>query len=141
MCAIALNDATHAQGGGAFQQGASNNHVCFGNGVASTGDGQDTVMNALYNLGNTSLDSSLVAQLSNILSALANDDSSLLGGDNGADSQLCLGVLFICAGGWLAIGTKSAVAVVKLDAIETGGQVVAGRGKVVLRRRHDVECC
>lgn len=139
MCAVALNDATHTQGGSTFQQGAGNDHVCLGNGVASTGDGQDTVMNALDNLGDACLDSSLIAQLSNVLSTLADNDAGLLGGDNGADGQLCLSILFVCAGGRLAIGTETAVTIVELDAVETGGQVVAGRREVILGGRHDVE--
>lgn len=127
MCAITLNDAAHAQGGSAFQQGAGDDHVGLGNGVASTSDCKDAIVDTLDNFGDASLDASLVAQLSNVLSTLADDDASFLGGDNGANGQLCLGVLFVCAGSGLAIGTEAAVAVIELDAVEAGSQVVAGR--------------
>lgn len=97
-------------------------------------------MDALDNLGDTGLDSSLVAKLSNVLSTLADDDTGFLGGDDSADSQLCLCVFFVCSRRRLAIGTKAALIVLELDAIEAGGQVVADRRKVILGDRHDVEC-
>lgn len=136
MRAVGLKDPAHTHGWSSFQQGAGDDHVCLRNGVASTSDGQNSIVHTLHHLGDTSFDTSLIAQFSNILAAFADDDASLFGGDDGAQSQLGLGIFFVGAWCRLAIGTQTTL-IVELNAIESAGKVVA-IGRDVLRGRHGV---
>jgi hypothetical protein len=54
-------------------------------------------VNALHYLADTSAYASLVAQVSDVLACLANDDTSFLGGDDCAKCELRLGVLLLGA--------------------------------------------
>lgn len=136
MRSIVLDDTSHAQGGGPFQQCTGDDRVRLRNGVASASDGQDTIVDTLHDLGDTSLDAGLVAQLCHVLATLADDDAGLFGGDDGAEGELRLGVLLVGAGGRLAVGAKTALTIFDLDAVHADGQVVAVGGKVVLMGRH-----
>jgi len=78
-------------------------------------------MNSLDNLGDTSLDAGLVSKISNVLASLANDDSGLLGGDEGTEGQGGVGI------GSLAILDEVVIIVV----VTLGGVFVS-----VLGERH-----
>lgn len=61
--------------------------IYLGNTFDGASDGQDTIVDTLDNLGDTSLDAGLIAEISNVLTGLANDDTSLLGRDEGTERQ------------------------------------------------------
>lgn len=133
MSAIALDDATHAHGRCAFKKGTRNDSIRTRDGVASTGDGQHTVMNTLNNLADAGLDASLVTEISNVLASLANDDASLLGGDDGAEGELSLGIFLVRLRGRFAIGTE---AILELEVFHVVKNVAAVGGHKILRCRH-----
>lgn len=54
-------------------------------------------MNPRHNLAHTSLNTSLIPEISNVLPGFANDDTSFLGRDDGTESQRRLGVFLISA--------------------------------------------
>lgn len=136
MGAVALNDAAHAHGRSSLQQGAGDNHVCLRYGVASTSDGQNSIVYTLDHLGDASFDASLVAQFGDVLATLSDDDTGLFGRHNGAQGQLGLGIFFVGARCGLAVGAEAAF-IVELNAIKTAGKVVTV-GRDVLRSRHGV---
>lgn len=85
-------------GGGAVQQRLGDHGVRPRNTLEGTSDSQDTVVDTGDNLADASLDASLLAEISNILARLADDDSGLLGGNDGADGELRGGILLLGAG-------------------------------------------
>lgn len=66
--------------------------------MQGTSNGQHTVVNTRDHLAHTSLDTSLVAQVSDILTGLADNNTRFLGGDDGAKSQHGLGIFFFGLG-------------------------------------------
>lgn len=66
-------------------------------------------MDTLDHLADACLDASLVSEISDILAALANDDTGFLGGDNGAEGELGLGVFFIRLGCRFAVWSQPLV--------------------------------
>lgn len=134
MGSIALDNAAHAHGGSTLEQGTRDHGIGAGNGIAATSDGQDTVVDALDNLGDAGLDASLVAKVGDVLAALANDDTGFLGGDNGAEGKLGLGVLFVRLRGGLAVGTE---AVLHLEVVHGVQHVVGAVGGENVLGRHD----
>lgn len=136
MRAVAREDAAHAHGRCTFQQCAGDNHVRLRDGVASTSDGQDAVVNALHDLADSSLDSSLIAQLGDILATLADDDTSFFGGYDGAQSQLGLSILLVGSRRRFSVGSESRLAVVELNTVQADSKVVSVGRKVVLVGRH-----
>lgn len=109
MGSVALDNSTHAHSGGALEQSSCDDGISPGDGIAATSDGQDPVMHTLDDLADSGLDASLIAQVGNIFTAFSNDDSSLLGRDDGAESELGLGVFLVCLRGGLAVGSKSII--------------------------------
>src|ERR1700742_444562 len=73
VCPVTLNDATHADRRGAFHQSPCHDSIRSRNCVTPSSYGQDTIMHALYDLADSSLHPGLVAQVGDILAALAND--------------------------------------------------------------------
>lgn len=134
MSSIALDDAAHAHGRGTLEEGTRDNGISAGNGVAATGNGEDTIMDTLDDLADAGLDSSLVAEVGDILAGLANDDASLLGGDNSAERQLSLSVFLVRLRGGFAIRAE---AVVHLELIHGVEELVAVGGKHFRRRHRD----
>jgi hypothetical protein len=53
-------------------------------------------MHARHDLAYTSLDTSLIAEIRDILALFSNDDTGLLCGDEGAESDLRCGVFLVC---------------------------------------------
>jgi len=90
-------------------------------------------MNALNDLADTSAHASLVAQVSDILACFANDDTGLLGRDNGSQGELRFGVFFFGARGYFALAVH--VEAVKLVG-DTAG-ILTGTG-LRLFGGHDV---
>lgn len=133
MSSIALDNATHAHGGSTLEESAGDNGIGAGNGVATSGDGEDAVMDSLDDLGDASLDAGLVAEISDILAALANNDTGLLGRDNGAEGELGLGVLLIRLRGGLAVGAE---AVLHLEVVHRVHEVVGAVGGEDILGRH-----
>lgn len=136
MRSIAREDAAHAHGRCTFQQCAGDNHVRLRDGVASTSDGQNAVVNALHDLAYTGLDSSLVAQLGDVLATLADDNTGFFGRHNSAQSQLSLGVLLVGPRRRFSIRSESGLAVLELDAIQADSKVFSVGRKLVLVGRH-----
>jgi len=138
MSSIVLNDSTHADCGSAFEQSSCHNGVGPRDSIAATSNGQDAIVNALHDFADAGLDASLLAQIGDVLSALSDDDTGLLGWDERAQSQLRLGVLFVRLGCRLAIGAKARLIVIDVhmtNGISEFSPIVGRMG--VLRRRHD----
>lgn len=130
---IVLNNASHTHGRGAFEKSARDNGVGLRDSLAAASDGQDAVVDALNNLADASLDASLISEVGNVLATLADDDAGFLGGDDGAESQLSLGVLLVRLRGGFAIRTE---AVVKLEIVQRVDEVSAAGLEDMLRSRH-----
>jgi hypothetical protein len=96
--AVSGNYTTHAQRRCALQERLGHSTIGSGDGLASASNGQDTVMDTLDNLANTSFDASFIAQIGDVLATFANDDAGLLGRHNGSQSQLGLGVFLVRLG-------------------------------------------
>jgi hypothetical protein len=134
VCAIALHHATHAHGRSSLEQGTGDNGVRPRNGVTSTRDGQDAIVDALDDLGDASLDSSLVAEISNVLATLSDDDASFLGGHYSSEGELGLGVFLVRLRGRLAIRTETFVHLELVHRLENVGIVTRHH----ILRRHFV---
>lgn len=132
--AVALDHPAHAQGGSALEERAGDDGVGPGDGLAAARNGQNTVVDALDNLADARLDACLVAQIGHVLAAFPNDDARLLGRDNGAQRQLCLGIFFIGLGRGLSVGAKAGL--IEVELVEGVAQVGAVVRKGVLRGRH-----
>lgn len=91
------NDTSHAHLRCALDQAISDQAIRVGNPVQSTGDGKHTIMHAWHDLADTSADSSLVAQVCDVLAGLADNDTSFLGGDNGTERELSLTIFLFGA--------------------------------------------
>lgn len=87
MSPIVGNDTTHAHLGRTFQQALGDNRISPRSALQSSGDRQDSVVNARNHLAHASLDAGFIAQVGDVLARLANDHARLLGGDNGAQGQ------------------------------------------------------
>jgi hypothetical protein len=124
MSAVGADDTAHAHGRGAFEQALSNQAICLGDAREATSDGQDAVVDALNNLADAGAHTSLIAQVSDVLARLADDDSGLLGRDNGTQGELRLGVLFFSARGSFAL----AIDVEAFELVGDAAGVLAGAG-------------
>lgn len=124
--------------GRVVQQGLGDHGVGTGNSLEGTSDGEDTVMDAGDDLADAGLDTSLVAEVGNVLSRLANDDTSFLGGDygaegNGRNSILLVGantlllailiVVLVIDGEIVKVGLKGLVSTSGMRFAEFGGVV------------------
>lgn len=136
MSSVVLDDTTHTDDGCALKEGSGNNGVCARNGIAAAGDGEDSVMDALNNLADASLYAGLITEISDVLAALSNDDTGFLGGNNGAQGQLSLGIFFVRLRGELAVGAES---LVHLQLVHGVDDVAAIGRKDILGSCHD--CC
>lgn len=134
MSAVALNNASHAHGGSTLEKSPGDDGISSRDGVASTGDGQDTIVNALYNLADTGLDTSLVSEISDILATFANNDTGFLGRDNGAKGELGLSVLLVRLRGGFTVGAEALVDSKLIHLVDDIAAVVGGEG--ILRGRH-----
>lgn len=125
MSSIVGDNATHAHLRSTLHQALSNNRISSGGSLQGTGDGQDTVMDTGNNFADASFDTSLVTQVSDIFTGLANDDTRFLGRDDGAQSQHRLSVLFF------GLGSNLDVALVDQAHVDIGhGLVNDGRSFV-----------
>lgn len=134
MSAVALNNASHAHGGGTLEKGPGDDGIGPRDSVASASDGQDTVVNALYDLAHTGLDTGLVSEISDILATFADNDTSFLGRDNGAKGELGLSVLLVRLRGGFTIGAEALVHSKLIHLVDDIAAVVGGEG--ILRGRH-----
>lgn len=117
--------AAHSHHWSTLKESLSDNGVGLGDGLASTRDGKDAVVNTLDDLRDAGLDASLIAEVGNVLASLSDDDTSLLGGDNGAEGQLSLGVLLVGLWGWLSIWSKTLSVGTDVQALHVVGNVIA----------------
>ena len=92
-------------------------------------------MNALHDLADTSLDTSLVAQVGHVLSTLSDDDAGFLGGHYGSEGKLGLGVFLIRLRSGLAVRAKTVIHLELVHLVEHIG-IVANHD--ILRRHLDV---
>ena len=118
--------ATHSHHWSTLKESLGNDSVGLGNGIASSGDGEDTVVNTLNDLGDTGLDASLITEVGNILASLSNDNAGLLGGDNSTEGQLSLSVLLLSLWGWLSVWTKALAVRTDVQAVHVVGKIIAG---------------
>ena len=129
-----MDDTTHTNDGGAFEEGSGNNGVGARNGIAPAGDGENSVMNALHNLANASFYAGFITEVSDVLAAFSNDDTGFLGGNDGAQGQLSLGIFFVRLRGELAVGAES---LVHLQLVHGVHDVDAIGRKEILGSGHD----
>lgn len=127
MCAIVSDGTTHTHGRRTFKQTFCDYSIGFGDARKCTGDCQDTVVNALNDLGNTSLDSSLIPQIRNVLACFANDDASFSGGDNSSKGQLRLRIFLLRLG----------YAILHIELVERVGQAARAIEILSVGDRHD----
>ena len=125
MSAGGGDNTAHSHHWGTLKESLGDNGVGLRDSIASTGDGEDTVVDTLDNLADTSLDASLIAEVSNVLASLSDNDTSLLGGDNGAEGQLSLGVLLLSLWGWLSIWAKTLAVGTDVQALHVIGNIIA----------------
>ena len=135
MSSIVRHNTTHTQLGRTIKKTLGHDRVGLRGSLKKTSHGQDTVMNTLDDLANTSLHTGFVAQIGHILASFADDDACLLRRDDGAQSQHGLGIFFFGLGGTLDLG------VVDTDPVEGVGETIVGghwAGFTVLSSSH---CC
>lgn len=116
---------------GVLQESLGNHSVGTGDTLEGTSDGKDTVMHTGHDLGNASFDSGLVTEVGDVLSSLANDDTSLLGGDNGAKGESSSSVLLVGADSLLLLLAVVVLVVVHVELLERlveGGILASGVG-------------
>lgn len=99
-------NSTHAHLWRTVDQTVGDETIRIGDVAQCAGDGQDAVVGAGHDLANASADTRLVPEVGDVLAGLADDDAGFLGGDNGTDGELGLGVLFVGAG--LVVGVEPA---------------------------------
>lgn len=131
VSAVVLNNSAHTDRGSTLDEGSSDDGVGARNRIASAGDGENSVVNALNDLTDAGLDTGLVTEIGNVLSALADDDASLLGGDNSSQGQLSLSILLVGLGSGLAIGAEKRLVMhlgVKVHLETVGGNGIRSSG-------------
>ena len=117
--------ASHAHLRRALDEAVGDEAIRVGDARERTGDGEDAVVHARDDFAHAGADACLVTQVGDILASLANDDASFLGGDNGTQSDLCLGVLFL--GARVVVGVEAAYLIGEVvDAGVNGGRGVFG---------------
>lgn len=123
------NDTSHTHLWCALDQTVGYESVRIGNAVQRARDGKHAVMHARNDLADAGADSSLVAQVSHVLAGLANNDAGFLGGDNGTESELRLGVFLLGAGTILG-GVERAhlIGNVVNAGVDGGGSIFGGHG-------------
>src|SRR5690242_19457604 len=97
MSAIAADNTAHSHGRRALEQTLGNKTVRLGDARQAAGDGEYAIVNACDNLADTGAYARLVAQVSDVLACLANDDAGFLGRDDRAEGELRLGILLLSA--------------------------------------------
>ena len=107
MCPVGGDDASHTHLWSTFEKAFANDRVGLGDLVEATSDGQDAVVDSLYNLADTRLYACLVSQVGNILSRLANDYARFFRGNNRTKGHLRLCVFFISARALFSISIAS----------------------------------
>lgn len=136
VSAIVLDDPAHAHGGGAFQQRPRDDSVGSRDGLATARDGQDPVVNALHHLADAGLHAGFVAQIGNILPAFPDDHAGFLGGHDGPQRQLRLGILFVRLGRRLAVRAQARLVFAEPELVHSLGQVGPIGRDWILRCRH-----
>lgn len=131
MSSVVGDDTSHSHGRGTFQQSLCDDGISLGGALQSSSDGQDTVMNTLNNLAHASLDSGLITEVSDVLATFADNDTSFLGGHDGADGQNSLRIFF------LGLGDSIGIALTDVQSVETIIDSFFGRARDgILRSRH-----
>jgi hypothetical protein len=95
MCAVGAHHAAHAHSRCAVEEALGDQAVCLGDTRKAARDREDAVVDALDNLADAGAHARLVAQVSDVLARLADNDAGLLGRDNGAQGELRVGVLLL----------------------------------------------
>jgi hypothetical protein len=124
VSAVGANNAAHAHCGRAVEEAFGDQAVRLGDARQTAGDGEDAVVDALDDLADAGAHACLVAQVSDVLARLADDDAGLFRGDNGAQGELRVGVLLLGARGHVGLAVDG-------QAVELLGDtagVLAGAG-------------
>jgi hypothetical protein len=126
---VGIGDSTtHAHLRNTLEQTIGDMSVSGSDSIECAENSQDTVMDAGNDLADASANTSLVAQLGNVQTGLANDDACFLRGDDGSQSELSNGILVVGAGR----GVFGVEAAHRLGDIVEGG--VVGRSNVLVGR-------
>lgn len=86
--------SSHADSRSALNQTIGDETISIGDAVERASDGQDAIMHAGYHLTDAGPDTSLLAQIGDVLTCFANDDTGLFGRDDGSQCELC-GAVFL----------------------------------------------
>lgn len=108
MCTWARYDAAHANLRSTLEKSVCNEAISLSNAIQWTSNSEDAVVDAWDNLADSSSHTSLVTEISDVLASLADDDTGFLGRNDGAESELCLGVFFFGALGDVVAGVHAA---------------------------------
>lgn len=129
VSAVAANNTAHTHVRCTFKQTLGDVVISLAKTRQTSLDCENTVVNARNDLADTSSYTSLVAEISDVLAGLANDDTSFLGRDNGTKGQFLIGILlFGTLGDILAIvGGKVAEALGKVVSWRNAGSTVLSR--------------
>ena len=85
---------SHANLRCSLEKSVCHQSICVRDGGQRPGDRQDAVMHARHDFADPRAHARFVSEVGHVLPRFANDHTCLLGGDNGAQGQLCGSVLF-----------------------------------------------
>lgn len=138
MCSRSRDYAAHANCWRSLKQRSRDKLIGLGDRLATTSDGEDAVMNTLYNLADTGLDACCISEIRHVFAPFANNHASFLRRDEGSEGKLRDSILLV--GSWrrLSVGTEACLTVVHLEMIHGRLEIVAVRRKGVPGRRHGV---
>lgn len=97
MCSIGIDETTHAHLWCTIEQRLGDLAVGASDIVKRSSDGENTIVNTLNDLADSSADLCLLAEVCNIPALLADNDTCFLGGDNGSHGQGLGGILLFGA--------------------------------------------
>ena len=109
MSAVSLNDAAHPHRRNPFEKGTRDDGVGLCDRLATAGDGEDAVVDALDDFADTGLNTGFIAEVCNILASLADDNTGLLRRHDCAQRQLGLRIFFVGLGDDFAVGAEAVV--------------------------------
>lgn len=101
------DDAAHSDSRGALDEAISDQAIGVCDSVERASDSEDTIVHARHHLADSGTDASLVPQVGDILTCLANNHAGLLGRYYGTQGQLGRSVLFNGSLRRILIGSKT----------------------------------
>lgn len=113
MRAVGIDETAHAHLGCTVEERLGDLAIGASDIVERPSNGENTVMNTLNDLADSSADLGLLAEICNIPALLSNYDTGLLGRDDGTHGQGLCGILLFCAlwhilAGWTAVHVETA---------------------------------